>query len=107
RKLRQRGAVDFPLLTVVVAGERGDNGRWSDIRGVVTGLGSRPRALTGWDAIASDGRLDDEVIESLAQRAHAQCHPLENMIVDPDWRRAMVPVEISRALKALHTASTD
>jgi 4-hydroxybenzoyl-CoA reductase subunit beta len=100
RKLRQRGAVDFPLLTVVVAAEY-DDGRWSDVRGVVTGLGSRPRALTGWDAIASEGRLDDDVIDRLAERAHAQCHPLENMIVDPDWRRAMVPVEVARALRSL------
>jgi 4-hydroxybenzoyl-CoA reductase subunit beta len=103
RKLRQRGAVDFPLLTVVVAGDWTD-GTWSDVRGVVTGLGSRPRALSGWDAIASQGRLDDDVIEGLAQRAHAQCHPLENMIVDPDWRRAMVPVEIRRALRSLRDA---
>ncbi|MEK9499718.1 FAD binding domain-containing protein [Gaopeijia maritima] len=100
RKLRQRQAVDFPLLTVAVAATRVDGG-WSDLRGVVTGLGSRPRWISGWDRIFEGGPLDDEGIDELAQRAWAQCHPLENMIVDPEWRRAMVPVEVTRALKEL------
>lgn len=104
RKLRQRLAVDFPLLTVAVAAESGPEG-WSGVRGVVTGLGSRPRWLSGWDAIAGSGTLDDATIDALAERAHAQCHPLENMIVDPEWRRAMVPVEVSRALRALRDES--
>lgn len=100
RKLRQRQAVDFPLLTVAVAADRTEGG-FANLRAVVTGLGSRPRWVSGWDRIFEGGALDDEVIDELAQRAWAQCHPLENMIVDPEWRRAMVPVEVTRALKEL------
>ena len=40
-------------------------------------------------------------IEALAERAYRQCHPLENIIVDPEWRRAMVPVYVRRALNRL------
>ena len=101
RKLRQRKAVDFPLLTVAVAAETTPDGGLSDVRGVVTGLGSRPRELSGWDTIFESGRLDDDAIDALAERAFAQCHPLENAIVDPAWRRAMVPVEVRRALAEL------
>ncbi|MGD2069876.1 MAG: FAD binding domain-containing protein [Gemmatimonadota bacterium] len=100
-KLRQRRSIDFPLLTVAVAGELDPDGRVRSLRGVVTGLGSRPRELTGWEDIAVGEVLDDEVVEALAQRAHAQCHPLENMIVDPEWRRAMVPVFVGKALARL------
>ncbi len=100
-KLRQRRSIDFPLLTVAVAADVDDDGLVRSIQGAVTALGSRPRILTGWDAIASGRRLDDEVVEALAERAHAQCHPLENIIVDPDWRRAMVPVYVRRALSML------
>ncbi len=103
RKLRQRQAVDFPLLTVAVGADFASDGRVSEIRGVVTGLGSRPRWLTGWDDLV-DGSLDDDVVDALAQRAGAQCRPLENMIVDPEWRRAMVPVEVGRALRTLRSA---
>jgi CO/xanthine dehydrogenase FAD-binding subunit len=103
-KLRQRDSIDFPLLTVAVSARVEPDGTVRDIRGVVTGLGSRPRELTGWDDIAGGRSLDDEVVEELARRAHAQCHPLENLIVDTDWRRAMVPVYIRRALERVRAA---
>lgn len=106
RKLRQRQAVDFPLLTVAVAGEWA-GGEWQGLRGVVTGLGSRPRWISGWDSVFEGGALDDEAIDELAHRAWVQCHPLENMIVDPEWRRAMVPVEVTRALQALRASADE
>ena len=100
-KLRQRQAIDFPLLTVAVAADLDGDGSVRGIQGVVTALGSRPRALSGWDEIAVGRALDQDTIEALAERAHAQCRPLENIIVDPEWRRAMVPVYVSRALRRL------
>jgi CO/xanthine dehydrogenase FAD-binding subunit len=103
-KLRQRSSIDFPLLTVAVSAAVEGDGVVRDIRGVVTALGSRPRTLTGWDDIAAEKTLDDQVVEELAQRAHKQCHPLENIIVDPEWRRAMVPVYVRRALEQVRAA---
>ena len=103
-KLRQRRAIDFPLLTVAVSADLEEDGTVREIGGVVTALGSRPKELSGWDDIASGRRLDDDVVEELASRAHKQCHPLENIIVDSDWRRAMVPVYVRRALKELQDA---
>ena len=101
RKLRQRRSIDFPLLSVAVACEGRPDGTVRRLRGVVSALGARPRVLTGWDAIARGEALDGAVIEALAERAHAQCRPLENMIVDAEWRRAMVRVEVRRALESL------
>jgi len=103
-KLRQRKSIDFPLLTVAIAAELDGEGIVQSIEGVVTGLGSRPRVLTGWSEAATGRTLDDEVVEELAGRAHKQCHPLENIIVDPDWRRAMVPVYVRRALDRVRVA---
>jgi len=102
-KLRQRNSIDFPLLTVAVAGRLDGDGRVREIRGVVTGLGARPKTLTGWEEIAEGEILDDELIGALAERAHAQCRPLENMIVDTEWRRAMVPVYVKKALDRLRS----
>jgi CO/xanthine dehydrogenase FAD-binding subunit len=48
--------------------------------------------------------LSAEVIEAIAQRAFQQCHPLTNIIVDPEWRRAMVPVYVRRVLAELARA---
>ena len=98
RKLRQRNSIDFPLLSVAVAGDFEEDGTVARLTGVVSALGSRPRVLGGWDGIAAGRRLGAEVIDALADRARAQCRPLDNIIVDAEWRRAMVPVQVRRAL---------
>ncbi|HEX6940579.1 MAG TPA: FAD binding domain-containing protein [Longimicrobiales bacterium] len=99
-KLRQRNSIDFPLLNVAAAaGLDGDVVR--ELRIVVSALGARPRMLSGLDRLAAGERLTDDVIEAVAERAFQQCHPLDNIIVDPNWRRAMVPVYVRRALNDL------
>lgn len=103
-KLRQRKSIDFPLVTVAVAGRFSDDGLVEELDGVVTALGSRPRALAKWGDAAVGHRLDDDVVADLAARAHKQCHPLENIIVDTEWRRAMVPVFVTRALDRIRSA---
>jgi 4-hydroxybenzoyl-CoA reductase subunit beta len=100
-KLRQRNAIDFPLLNVAVSATLAEDGTVGGMRMVVSALGSRPRMVSGLDAIVAGQRLDAEVIDRVAQRAHQQCHPLTNIIVDADWRRAMVPVYVRRALEDL------
>ncbi len=67
----------------------------------MTALGARPEELTGWEELAEGEVLTDEFIERLAERAFKQCHPLENLIGDAEWRRAMVPVHVARALRKL------
>jgi CO/xanthine dehydrogenase FAD-binding subunit len=103
-KLRQRKSIDFPLLTIAIAADLEGDGTVRSIEGVVTALGARRRVLSGWGEVAVGRRLDDDVVEELAQRAHKQCHPLQNMIVDHEWRRAMVPVYVRRVLEKLSAA---
>ena len=98
RKLRQRHSIDFPLLSVAVVADFAEDGTVAALKGVVSALGARPRVLTGWGEIATGERLSDDLIEALAGRARSQCRPLDNIIVDPEWRRAMVPVYVRRAL---------
>ncbi|MEO5510018.1 MAG: FAD binding domain-containing protein [Longimicrobiales bacterium] len=100
RKLRQRGGIDYPLLNLGAA-ITFEGATIRDARLVVSALGSRPRVVTGLDKVAHGNALTEDVIEAIAQKAFQQCHPLENIIVDPDWRRAMVPVYVRRALRDL------
>ena len=97
-KLRQRAAIDFPLLNVAVAGELNDDGTIADVRVVVSALGSRPRVVTGLEKLVPGQRPSAELLDAISERAYAQCHPLDNIIVDPEWRRAMVPVYVRKAL---------
>jgi 4-hydroxybenzoyl-CoA reductase subunit beta len=100
RKLRQRSSIDFPLLNIAIAAGF-DGAVLDDLRMVVSALGSRPRVIAGLDRIAVGRPLDAETIDAVAQRAFQQCHPLTNIIVDPEWRRAMVPVYVTRALREI------
>jgi 4-hydroxybenzoyl-CoA reductase subunit beta len=97
RKVRQRNSIDFPVLNLAVAARFEADGSLVAIRLVVSALGSRPREVTGLEDVA--GRpLDAETLETVAERAYQQCRPLTNIIVDPEWRRAMVPVYVRRLL---------
>jgi len=98
RKVRQRGAIDFPVLNIAVAMHVSDSGIVENMTIVVSALGSRPRVISGLDKVAFGKPLDSDTIEAVAERAFAQCHPLTNIIVDTEWRRAMVPVHVRRAL---------
>jgi 4-hydroxybenzoyl-CoA reductase subunit beta len=97
RKVRQRGSIDFPLLSIAAAARLAPDSTVEGMSLVVSALGSRPRVVSGLDRVAVGNRLADAA-EGVAQLAFKQCHPLENIIVDPDWRRAMVPVYVRRAL---------
>jgi len=46
-------------------------------------------------------RLTDAVVEEVTQQAFRQCHPLDNIPVDAEWRHAMVPVLVRRALSEI------
>jgi 4-hydroxybenzoyl-CoA reductase subunit beta len=100
RKLRQRGSIDFPLLSIAVAANLAGDSTVTSLTVVVSGLGSRPRVVSGLDKIAVGEPLE-KVVDAVARQAHKQSHPLENMIVDAKWRRAMVPVYVRRALEEI------
>jgi 4-hydroxybenzoyl-CoA reductase subunit beta len=99
-KVRQRNSIDFPLLNIALAADMADE-TVRDLRIVVSALGSRPRVVTGLDKAAIGQTLTAETIDAAAERAFQQCHPLENIIVDTDWRREMVRVYVKRALRGL------
>ena len=100
RKVRQRNSVDFPLLSVAAAAEVAADQTARSLSLVVSALGARPKVVTGLDRLVPGNRLVD-VADAVAAQAYKQCHPLENIIVDPDWRRAMVPVYVRRALEQM------
>jgi 4-hydroxybenzoyl-CoA reductase subunit beta len=100
RKVRQRNAVDFPLLSIAAVADVAPDGTARALSVVVSALGARPKVVTGLDRLVVGKRLAD-VADAVAAQAYKQCHPLENIIVDPDWRRAMVPVYVRRAIDEL------
>jgi 4-hydroxybenzoyl-CoA reductase subunit beta len=97
QKLRPRGAIDFPLLSVAVAGTRAADGTLASARVVVGALGAKPREVSGVTALVAGRAPSREVFDAVGAQAFKQCHPLTNIAVDPEWRHAMVPVLVRRA----------
>ena len=105
-KVRARAAIDFPILSMAVVLTRDRDETVQSIAVVVGALASKPRVVDGLDAIAVGRPLDGRVIEAVADRAHAVCHPLANLDGDAGWRRTVLPVYVRRALAALAASPT-
>ncbi len=97
QKLRPRGAIDFPMLSVAFAATRRDGG-CHEARLVVSALAAKPRRIGGLEALLDGKPLDAAAIEAVAQVAYKQCHPQINVPYDADYRHEMVPVFVRRAL---------
>jgi 4-hydroxybenzoyl-CoA reductase subunit beta len=98
RKLRPRGAIDFPMLSVAVAARLG-GGRVTSLRIVVSALGAKPRLLGNLEPLLAAHAADAALVAAVAQAAHKQCRPLINVAYDDAWRHEMVPVFVARALR--------
>lgn len=107
RKLRARASIDFPLLSVAVAGRRTEDGALAAARVVVGVIGARPRELTGVGPIVEGRKPGPALFAELGAAAHRQCKPLENVGADPAWRHAMIPVLVRRTFAEALGAEAD
>jgi CO/xanthine dehydrogenase FAD-binding subunit len=86
------------MLSVAFAA-RLEGGRCADARLVIGALGAKPRLIGGVAELSRGRALDGELGEALAAAAAKQCHPLINVAYDRDYRHAMVPVFVKRAVR--------
>lgn len=98
QKLRPRGSIDFPVANLAAGARLEEDGTVRELRIVVSAMGAYPRWIGKVGEAAVGNRLTPSVIDAVASQAFRQCHPLKNIIVDQEWRRAMIPVLVKRAL---------
>lgn len=101
QKLRARNAIDFPLLNLAASVSLDPEGRVEALQMVASAMGSYPRRIGKVEAAAAGNALTPAVIDVVAQQAFRQCHPLDNLTDDTEWRRAMVPVLVRRILREI------
>ena len=101
RKLRIRRSIDFPLANLAAVVSFDEAGLVTALRLYVSGMGSYPRRVGKVEEIVLGGKLSQEKVDAVAEQAFRQCHPLANITVDAEWRRAMISVMTSRALAEL------
>lgn len=98
-KLRRRNAIDFPLLSVAARVDGDEVVDAVDV--VVSALAARPRRLVAAQKVPSGSRPSPALVEALAAAARKECHPLENIEGDAEWRREMAPIVVERLARRL------
>ena len=68
---------------------------------VVGVLGSKPRVVTRLDDALGQKLSDPALAETVADRVHAQCKPLENVPYEAPYRRQMIRVFTQRAIASI------
>jgi len=97
-KLRLRKAIDYPLLGVALnLTMENKEGICKDVALALTGVERAPLWIKEVDRLKGK-KLVEEIIEELAEAAHKQAHPLNNICeLTPAYRKDMVKVYVERA----------
>ncbi|HUP20533.1 MAG TPA: FAD binding domain-containing protein [Gemmatimonadota bacterium] len=102
RKVRRRGAFDFPVLGVGAWASFEPDGSVRDVRVVLGGVGSAPFEVEAAGEALKGGRLDDaERVEAVADAAKKLGRPLDNTDFTLSWRKDMIRPTVKRALADL------
>jgi 4-hydroxybenzoyl-CoA reductase subunit beta len=100
-KLRRRGSIDFPALSVAVAIRRDAGGTVTGARIVFGAVGSLPVVSDAAAGLVGQ-RLTDEVIDDCAARAaKADAKPLDNTDFTIGWRKKVARAYVAGALREL------
>lgn len=99
RKVRTRGAIDFPQLGVALVGDFQDE-RCVALEVVVGATMPFPKRIDRLEPLLG-GVLDDATIERIADHVFRQVKPQPQLHGDVAWRRHLARVETRRGLEAL------
>ena len=99
RKLRRRGAFDFPVLNVGVWMRPDAAGAVADIRIVVGAVGSAPLRARAAEDLLRGQRLEADTIAAAAEAAYRPAKPLDNTDFVYAWRKQMVRNYVREALE--------
>ena len=100
RKLRDRGAFDFPIVGVAAA-VRFEDGVCGEARIVITATGSSPILVAKAGAALVGTRLEDEAVERAADAVFGAAKPLDNTSGTIAERKRSARVFTVRALREL------
>jgi 4-hydroxybenzoyl-CoA reductase subunit beta len=100
RKLRRRGAFDFPVLSVGAAVWR-EGATVTKARLVLGGVASAPVRLAAAEAVLVGRPLDDDAIAEAATAAAGPSRPMDNTDFSFLWRKEMTASFVRAALRDL------
>jgi len=105
RKLRRRGAFDFPVLGVAARVDLDADGAVADARVVLGGVAPAPLEVEAAGRALVGGRLEDESVRAAAEACYNRARPLDNTDHLMNYRKQMARPFSLRALEALRQAA--
>ncbi|HEX8746113.1 MAG TPA: FAD binding domain-containing protein [Pyrinomonadaceae bacterium] len=101
KKLRRRGAFDFPVLGIAARVDLDESGNVLDARLIMGGVAPAPMEVREAQAALIGGPLDAERMERAAEICYTKARPLDNTDLLMYWRKQMARPFVLRALEDL------
>jgi 4-hydroxybenzoyl-CoA reductase subunit beta len=101
KKLRRRGAFDFPVLGIAARVDVDESGTVRDAKLVMGGVAPSPMEVKEAQDALIGGMLDAERMERAAEACYTKARPLDNTDFLIYWRKAMARPFVLRALEEL------
>ena len=98
QKLRQRGAMDYPLVGIAAAVRKDGTDVCAWARVVLTGVGTGPLVVQEASELLEGRLVDKALLSQAAEAAYELAHPVNNVGSEASYRRKMVRVLTRRAL---------
>lgn len=101
KKLRRRGAFDFPVLGVAARIDFGDDGIVRAAKLILGGIAPAPIEVVEAEQALVGGSLDDESMQAAAEACYNKARPLDNTDFVMNWRKQMARPYVLRALEEI------
>lgn len=104
KKLRRRGAFDFPVLGVAARLDFEPDGTVKNAKVIMGGIAPAPLEVEAAGIALSGGALDDERIRAAAEACYLRARPLDNTDHLMNYRKQMARPFTIRALEELRSS---
>jgi 4-hydroxybenzoyl-CoA reductase subunit beta len=103
KKLRRRGAFDFPVLGVAARLDLAEDGTVKEAKLILGGIAPAPVEVKEAEAALVGGALDEERMQRAAEACYMKARPLDNTDFVMNWRKQMARPFVLRALRELQS----
>lgn len=101
KKLRRRGAFDFPVLGVAARVDMSEDGTVKDAKLILGGIAPAPVEVKEAEQALIGAPLDEERMRAAAESCYMKARPLDNTDFLMNWRKQMARTYVLRALQEL------
>jgi 4-hydroxybenzoyl-CoA reductase subunit beta len=101
KKLRRRGAFDFPVLGVAIRLDTERDGTVTEAKVILGGIAPAPMEVKEASAALVGGALKEERMRQAAEACYVRARPLDNTDFLMNWRKQMARPYVMRALEEL------